>query len=437
MTSLDASMDAPASVPSRLPSSVPVTARRPIRFTGQPRSYWRLLIRGAALLMVTLGIYRFWLATDVRRFLWSHTEIAGDNLEYSGTAVELLIGFLCALVIMVPIYLAFFLAALDIGLIGALSGGLGVALLFVLGQYSIYLVRRYRLSRTLYRGLRFHQDGNAVVYAIGASLWWAATALTLGLTLPWMQAWRERYKMRHTYYGTVPGRFTGAGWRLFLRGLPLWLIVFVPFAIGFSALTEAYDPETIRLVLRKASDDDIIARIEQLDPGLIDTIGLAIAALSMAVILAGLVYPLFQSIQLRWWLSGLRIGEMTARSHLRTACVYAAYLRFVAYILLCAIALMLAAVPLLMVFGWLLQGDDVALWREAAAALIGLGTYVVSMLALSTIYHATVTFSLWRLATESLALDRFDTLERVTAAGGRPSSAIGEGLADALQVGGL
>lgn len=51
-----------------------------VRFLGQRRSYWRLLIRGAALLMVTLGIYRFWLATDVRRFLWSNTEIAGEAL---------------------------------------------------------------------------------------------------------------------------------------------------------------------------------------------------------------------------------------------------------------------------------------------------------------------------------------------------------------------
>ena len=51
-----------------------------VRFLGQRRSYWRLLIRGAVLLMFTLGIYRFWLATDVRRFLWSNTEIAGEPL---------------------------------------------------------------------------------------------------------------------------------------------------------------------------------------------------------------------------------------------------------------------------------------------------------------------------------------------------------------------
>ena len=55
-----------------------------VRFLGQRRSYWRLLTRGAALLMFTLGIYRFWLATDVRRFLWSNTEIAGEPAQKAG-----------------------------------------------------------------------------------------------------------------------------------------------------------------------------------------------------------------------------------------------------------------------------------------------------------------------------------------------------------------
>ena len=45
----------------------------PVRFTGTTEAYVWLLVRGYALLAVTLGIYRFWLNTDVRRFLWSKT----------------------------------------------------------------------------------------------------------------------------------------------------------------------------------------------------------------------------------------------------------------------------------------------------------------------------------------------------------------------------
>ncbi len=77
-----------------------------MQFLGEEAVYWRLRIKGAALLMVTLGLYRFWFATDVRRFLWSNTEIGGETLEYTGLATELLGGFLLAIAIMVPLYTA-------------------------------------------------------------------------------------------------------------------------------------------------------------------------------------------------------------------------------------------------------------------------------------------------------------------------------------------
>jgi hypothetical protein len=34
--------------------------------------------RGAGLELITAGFYRFWLATDIRRHLWSNTLIDGD-----------------------------------------------------------------------------------------------------------------------------------------------------------------------------------------------------------------------------------------------------------------------------------------------------------------------------------------------------------------------
>ena len=75
-------------------------------------------MRGAVLLMVTLGLYRFWLATDIRRFLWANTEIDGESLEYSGTALELLRGFLFAIALILPIYTVFFITVLDLGVYG-------------------------------------------------------------------------------------------------------------------------------------------------------------------------------------------------------------------------------------------------------------------------------------------------------------------------------
>ena len=57
-------------------------------------------------------------------------------------------------------------------------------------------------------------------------------------------------------------------------------------------------------------------------------------------------------------------------------------------------------------------------------------------LAYSTIYQATVKLRLWKAASESLELSGLEVLGRVNAAGA-PGSAVGEGLADALNVGGI
>src|SRR6476646_8951614 len=142
MTAVNASTPAPIGPPA------PAT-----RFIGDRGEYWRLLIRGNALLAVTLDIYRFWFATDVRRYLWSNTEVAGETLEYTGTPTELLIGFLIALAVLVPLYLAFALAAFTLGPVGQFISSLSFPLLLFLGQFAVYRARRYRLTRTIYRGV--------------------------------------------------------------------------------------------------------------------------------------------------------------------------------------------------------------------------------------------------------------------------------------------
>ena len=122
-----------------------------VKFLGKEAVYWRLRIKGAGLLVVTLGLYRFWFATDVRRFLWSNTEISGDTLEYNGLATELLVGFLFAVAILVPLYMAFAVVALELDLVAVAPVLTGFALLLLLGEYALYRARRYRLTRTVFR----------------------------------------------------------------------------------------------------------------------------------------------------------------------------------------------------------------------------------------------------------------------------------------------
>ncbi len=435
MTVIDpAAPVAPTGMSARMPvlggANVPA-----VRFTGDAGAYWRLLIRGAMRLAITLGIYRFWLATDIRRYLWSHTEVRGDSLEYTGTATELLIGFLIAIAVIIPINLAFFVAALSLGSFGEAVSVLAFPLLAFLGQYAVYRARRYRLTRTVLRGVRFYQDGSAWHYAVCAVFWWMMIALTVGLAYPFAKSRLERFKMRHTHYGTLPGRFEGSGVRLLLRGLPMWILTVGPllFAAVFAIVTVDWTL-MVEAVMREGGD--FASRIESVAPGFYAAIVVAIVAAIVSVAMAVVLFPVFQAMVMRWWISGLRFGELSVRSHLRTGQIYGAYARFLLYGLLFLIgALVLAAAgaAALYLFAGSLSQSELT---EIVWAGAGILFYVIVMLGFSTIYQATVKLSLWRYGAESCELQGLAALDQVKAAGA-PSSAVGEGLADALNVGGF
>src|SRR5271167_3354742 len=245
-----------------------------VTFLGRESAYWRLRIKGALLVMVTLGIYRFWLATDVRRFLWSNTEISGDTLEYNGLATELLIGFLFAVAILVPLYMIFALVALELDIVALAPALIGFALLALLGEYALYRARRYRLTRTVFRGLRFDQHGSPWRYAFYALVCWGIVIVTLGLGYPWTQAFLERFKMRNTSYGDLQGRFEGSGLSLFLRGLPMWLLIVGPIVVALGVLSAQIDWDALSRLMANSDDPETGKLIgKMLAPGIGVAIG--------------------------------------------------------------------------------------------------------------------------------------------------------------------
>ena len=421
-----------AAAPSGSVAAAPV-----VRFIGDRRAYWRLLMRSAVLLAVTLGIYRFWFATDVRRYLWSNTEIAGETLEYTGTAFELLVGFLIAIALLVPLYVVFFIVTLNLGPIGQLSSVIAFPLLAFLGHFAVYRARRYRLTRTVYRGVRCHQGGSAWRYAVCALFWWTLILLTLGLAYPFAQSQLERFKMQHTYYGNLNGRFDGSGFGLLQRGLPMWLLVVGPTAFALVFTVGTVDWNKVAAAAADAnSGSQFINRLEQAVPNASTAVGLMIGAVSVSVAMAAILFPVFQAMVLRWWIAGLRFDGLTVRSHLRTGKIYGAYLRFLWYALLFSLAAAIVGGVAFVALGVALATNGKSEIAEIIGAMAGVGFYVAMMLGYSTIYQGTVKLALWRVGMESIELEGLAALEAVKAAG-VPSSAVGEGLADALNVGGF
>lgn len=227
-------------------------------FTGDWREFAPIAFTNLLLTIVTLGIYRFWATTRERRYLWSRTRFIDDRLEWTGTGLELFIGFLLVFALLLGplLFLQFGLQAM------ILRGYTAAAVLITLAVYVFvfYLIGvarfralRYRLSRTFWHGIRGGADDQGFAY--GWSYLWKTFVgyLALGLMVPWSMTnlWNERW--RHMSFG--PHLFASeARWgNVFLRYLifylsPIALVIgFVILAvIGAFAfgLSGAFDPNT-------------------------------------------------------------------------------------------------------------------------------------------------------------------------------------------------
>ena len=228
---------------------------------------------------------------------------------------EFLIGFLFALAILMPIYLAYFLIGIEAERAKAFGGFPLFLFFYVFGQFAIYRARRYRLTRTVWRGVRFWMDGSGWAYAARAALWTVLMLPTLGLILPWREAALERYKMRHCYYGDLRGRFEGRGWDFFKRGWWLWLAAVVLPAL---MLTTSIPLEFFGVPVQVTKAANKVAPIMAL----------------VAIMAIPFIYGLFKAVEWRWWLSGIRFGEVRLESALSRGALVGLYWKVIGWFLL-------------------------------------------------------------------------------------------------------
>lgn len=390
-----------------------------IEFRGADADFRDLVTKGALLELLTFGFYRFWLATNIRRHLWSNTILGGDALEYLGTGRELLIGFLFALAILSPVYLFYFLLGVEAERQYAFAS-LPLGLFFVAFlQFALYRARRYRLHRTAWRGLRFGMDGSGWLYALRAMLWWGFALLTLGLAYPWAQAALERYKMKHTHYGDLPGGFEGTGWEFFKRGWWVWAAGMVLFALIVAAgpaLGVAAEGERSAGLARGA---------------------IGVAAMFAAYIAAPFLYAAYKAIQWKWWLEGLRIGEARGVSALGAGAFFGNIWKYIGMnvVVLIVGAAAFGIIALVLSLSGVPVESASAPGRAPSVGLIvaAIVVYLAMMLAFGVLWRIYFIQRVWKIVVSSLTLHDVEGLEHVES---RPGSAdaLGEGFADSLDV---
>ena len=392
------------------------TAR--VEFTGTRRQLFGLLLRGYLLMLPTAGIYRFWVTTWKRRFYWQNTVIDGDALEYTGEAMQLLIGFLFAVAFFLPLYLVlFYLSTQAPEIIGFGYMIIGIVFWFMLG-YAQYRARDFRLSRTLWRGIRFDQRGNAWAYALRRFLWSLLVLATLGLAFPLMATSLWRYRYNNSWYGDRQFRWTGT-WKT-IAG-PFYLSY---FAAGAGIVAALFVAESVPAIS--------IEGVPLPGPA-------AQLAFLGAALFAGLMWFYFRSRETSRMFSEVWIGEARATVRVRGRSLLGQHLAYGLSVLVAAIVFALIALAVVAATeGGTASVVIVDLTRSVQSSwivLVGLILgYLVVFGTLGLLGEVFLGCGYWMLVARGATIANVESLRTVRAAG-EDRALVGEGLADALNVG--
>jgi uncharacterized membrane protein YjgN (DUF898 family) len=216
----------------------------------------KLTIINFLLGLITLGIYRFWAKTNVRKHIWSSVHINGEPLEYTGTGMELFKGFLMVFLLFVlPYTLVATAAAFLPGAAAIIAGILQVAFIlaiYVLFGFAIYKARKYQLSRTNWRGIRGTLVGSAMTYSLLYFGSLMAKGMSMGWATPVMNTVLSEQITNDMRFGDAAFKFKGRAGPLYPTYALCWLltlgaIIFVSVLLATSSslsgyLTQMFDP---------------------------------------------------------------------------------------------------------------------------------------------------------------------------------------------------
>ena len=226
-------------------SKTPSAAHR-LSFHGGGGSLLKLYIINNILSMITLGIYYFWGKTKIRQYLYSQLEFMGERFHYTGTGRELFNGWFKASLILIVLF----------GAPNALSefvnpayGLLSIpAFLFIL-PFAMVNARRYRMSRSLWHGVRFAFTGKVISCMKLYFVTYLLTILTLGGYSSFMHVRKQEFWRVNTRVGNIPFSYDGKGRDILLPCLlfiPLTFLTLGIYWFWFTAKMSRYDWEHTR-----------------------------------------------------------------------------------------------------------------------------------------------------------------------------------------------
>ena len=377
------------------------------------------LIKNKIFGILTFGIYRFWGKTYVRQLLWQGVRVGDDRLEYRGTAKELFLGFLIAMIILVPILLV---SSLVIEILSVMSANPFVnvvgqiayfALLYSFWQFARYRLWRYRLSRTAWKGIRFFLAGSAIRYALNVLLRSFVAAITLGWAYPWLQSYRLNYQLNNTQFGNGQFTYSGSTRDLYRIYWPAILIAQIVAAGAVAVLVNSGAMQLTEEMLTVAESGRM--KIE-------DEIMPVFMGVGVVLFLNMAIFSFVTRIwEFRYLVGKTRFKEARFTSRLSVRSVLMIFLIMIA----------LTIISLLVLGGFF---TVIVFWQNGAAMTLFFVLLFVMLIGMDILYVLFLLVPIVKKICDTTDIENLHVFEE-TAASSAKSPKYGEGFADAMDVG--
>jgi uncharacterized membrane protein YjgN (DUF898 family) len=215
--------------------------------------------------------------------------------------------------------------------------------------------------------------------------------------------------MKHTFYGDLAGRFDATGGALFKRGWLLWLATAIMVVSLFAVISMQIDVLTATWPF-------------------------------IQLLLLPFIYGIYKVIEWRWWVSGIRFGDVSFESDLRRGAMIGLYWKVIGWVLLVTLALALW-IGAVVGIPYMLSGFNgteaeklaVVLQQLPVPIAIGLG-YLAYVLLTWMVIRIYLIHDVWQRVAESVTVHNVVAAHNVTTQGS-PVGALGEGFAGSLDIG--
>lgn len=199
-----------------------------IEFTATPWGYTKLWLVNMLLTLATLGIYGAWAKVRNNQYLYGHTSIEDNRLQYLATPKQILLGRLLALGV--------FLIFVGVSMVEPMAAGIMYLALIPLSPWLIVQGLKFTYRNTAYRNVRFDFKGDymgALYHFIVLPL---VAAVTLYLALPWVIKKIHQFMFGNCEYGGEKLQLNTSTGQYYKAALVVFLVSIVAFILIASSM---------------------------------------------------------------------------------------------------------------------------------------------------------------------------------------------------------